>query len=186
MASSRASPANRPLAMASKAVRAVRRAGLRPPRPRPVMMDPSTAPAQGEQVYQLEQSRDQGGEVGQGRSAEDGADGSYLAAADVAAVGQSGQGPAGSVELHRQGHQLEQHRQGKEYDAQIHQLQRPQDEPQDDQGHGQVGADLGNGHDTVAQVKPYVAVPVLEGVTHLVGGYPQGSQGTAVVDAFRQ
>ena len=103
---------------------------------------------------------------------------------------QGGQGPVAGVELRGQGHQLEHRRQAEAGNARIGQLypQVAGDKQQanEDERHGQLGADVGNGDDGGPQLDGQVVGGILDGVARLVGGHTDGGGGGVVVHRIGQ
>ena len=103
---------------------------------------------------------------------------------------QGGQGPVAGVELRGQGHQLEHRRQAEAGNARIGQLysQVAGDKQQanEDERHGQLGADVGNGDDGGPQLDGQVVGGILDGVARLVGGDADGGGGGVVVHGIGQ
>ena len=84
---------------------------------------------------------------------------------------QAGNGPAGGVELHRQRYKLEHHRRGKQQHAHAEQGLGVEQQADDDQNQGELGADIADGHQGGTQLNGAIPHRVLHRMARLVGGH---------------
>ena len=96
--------------------------------------------------------------------------------------------PGRGIQLHRQRHQLEQNRQRKHDDPNLHQRgsQAADEQSDQNQGPGKPGADICHRHQVAANPQRHIAYIVLNGMSAFMGRYADGCHGAHIEHIIRQ
>src|SRR5690606_10294844 len=127
-----------------------------------------------------------GGYVSQRRGVEHLLGASHLTASRDTEACELYPGTAAGVVLDRQGHDLKEHRQAEQHDAELDEPKDAEHGARDDDPGRELRADVGGGHQCAAEAQWAVCLSVLDGVSYLVSSYGVGSDACAAEVGGRQ